>query len=72
MSDLDCADLSVGYGGTVAVRPLDLHVAGGHAARRHRPLGRRQVVAAVGARPGAAPGGGDGDRNGAGRRSGAG
>jgi putative ABC transport system ATP-binding protein len=29
MSDLDCADLSVGYGETLAVRPLDLQVAGG-------------------------------------------
>src|SRR5690349_17776457 len=30
MSDLDCADLSVAYGDLVAVRPLDLHVSGGH------------------------------------------
>jgi putative ABC transport system ATP-binding protein len=29
MSDLDCTDLSVGYGETLAVRPLDLQVAGG-------------------------------------------
>ena len=72
MSDLDCTDLSVGYGETVAVRPLDLHVAGGHLLVGHRPLGRRQVVAAVGARPRAAAGSGDGDRHGAGRRPGAG